>query len=47
MAACAKLNKCTKTPDSKECKACKSDYNKCTASDEVTRAKTRKTKFPY
>jgi hypothetical protein len=47
MEDCTKLHKCAKTPESKECKTCKSDYDKCAASEEVTRAKTKKTKFPY
>jgi|WetSurMetagenome_2_1015567.scaffolds.fasta_scaffold2141176_1 hypothetical protein len=44
MQSCAKLNKCTKTPDSKECKACKTDYDKCAASDEAQRA-AKKNKY--
>lgn len=47
LASCSQANHCEKTPESKACKACKGNFDKCSAAAEVTRAKTRKTKFPY
>ena len=43
--SCVKLNKCAKTPDSKECRACKTVYDKCAASDEAQRAAAKKNKY--
>ncbi|MBI4890268.1 MAG: hypothetical protein HY821_06550 [Acidobacteria bacterium] len=45
LVACAKTNNCAKKPDSKECKACKSAHDSCTAKvNEQLRAAKKTTK---
>jgi hypothetical protein len=43
-AACAKANNCAKKPDSKECKACQAEYEKCVADTPAARAAKKKRK---